>query len=204
MNPKEYVKNTLVTEAQDLTLVQERIVLKRNLRLIHAQLGFSSELSEIREAVLKDEIDFVNLKEEFGDMYWYMGIAIDELGSNPEFIMDAVKQDSVSGLSPNNAKSALEDLVDNMDVIIGRFSDLMKKSIMYGKPLSVTIMEGELIALDKNIALALSVCGFSPEEAREVNISKLRARYGEKFTEAAALERNLAKERDILEGKGNL
>jgi hypothetical protein len=38
-------------------------------------------------------------------------------------------------------------------------------------------------------------------EARERNIEKLRARYGDKFTEAAALERNLAAERAILEQK---
>ena len=43
------------------------------------------------------------------------------------------------------------------------------------------------------------VSGTSIEKARETNIAKLRARYGDKFTEFDALNRDLDVERKILE-----
>jgi len=45
------------------------------------------------------------------------------------------------------------------------------------------------------------VSGLTISEARDRNISKLKARYGEKFTETAALNRDLETERKILEGE---
>ena len=54
-----------------------------------------------------------------------------------------------------------------------------------------------------DVAKALNVIiqleGFNIEDIHERNISKLKARYGEKFTSESALNRNLEKEREILE-----
>ena len=41
--------------------------------------------------------------------------------------------------------------------------------------------------------------GVSFEEIQERNIEKLKARYGEKFTDEKAINRNLETERSILE-----
>ena len=49
-------------------------------------------------------------------------------------------------------------------------------------------------------AILADTCGFSFEEAQRVNIAKLRMRYGEKFSEFDANNRNLKAERSILEG----
>jgi len=52
-------------------------------------------------------------------------------------------------------------------------------------------------------AILLDALGSSFEEAWEINIAKLKQRYGDKFTEHSALNRDLTKERKILEGDTN-
>jgi NTP pyrophosphatase (non-canonical NTP hydrolase) len=49
------------------------------------------------------------------------------------------------------------------------------------------------------VSLCLDAAGFSMEEAMERGIAKLRARYPNGFTEEAALNRDLVKERTELE-----
>jgi NTP pyrophosphatase (non-canonical NTP hydrolase) len=81
----------------------------------------------------------------------------------------------------------------------GEILDALKKHIYYGKPLDkVNLMEeaGDCIWY---IALLLRELGYSFEEVAEINIKKLRARYGEKFSEYDAINRNLNVEREILE-----
>lgn len=201
MNPKEYIKNVLVTEARDFVPLQERFSRIRNIRLLHGAIGLASELAEISEMAAGDreEIDAVNLKEESGDLFWYMGIMIDELQLDPQEILG-----HASVLDRKNyeyKRSLLLEEIGNMTVSIGISIDLLKKSLMYGKELNVEALAKQL----KNVAAAVEFClnsyGFTGDQARERNIEKLRARYGDKFTEAAALERNLTVERDILEKK---
>jgi NTP pyrophosphatase (non-canonical NTP hydrolase) len=82
----------------------------------------------------------------------------------------------------------------------GEILDALKKHIYYGKPLDkVNIMEecGDVLWY---VALILREVGYSFEEVAEINIKKLRARYGDKFSEYDAQNRDLKKERDILEG----
>jgi hypothetical protein len=46
-----------------------------------------------------------------------------------------------------------------------------------------------------------NIHGWNMEDILDTNIAKLEARYPEKFTEEAALNRNLEAEREILEGE---
>lgn len=83
----------------------------------------------------------------------------------------------------------------------GELQDVLKKSLFYGKPLDRTNLAEELGDVMWYIAIACDALGVSLEGVMEKNIAKLKARYGEKFSEAAALIRNLEAERAILEGK---
>lgn len=83
----------------------------------------------------------------------------------------------------------------------GELQDVAKKAIAYGKPVDVVNVKEELGDLMWYIARICKLYGFTLEEVMETNINKLKARYGEKFTEHAALNRNLDNERQILEGK---
>lgn len=81
----------------------------------------------------------------------------------------------------------------------GEIADALKRHIFYGKELDkVNIVEeaGDLLWY---VSVALSSVGSSFDEAMEKNIAKLKARYGDKFSEEAAVERDLGKERSVLE-----
>jgi hypothetical protein len=86
----------------------------------------------------------------------------------------------------------------------GELVDMMKKHIFYGRELDLVNAEEELG--DGNwyqgvMVAAMRLKGYqtSFEQIMEKNIAKLRARYGDKFSEEAALERDLDTERDVLE-----
>lgn len=82
----------------------------------------------------------------------------------------------------------------------GEILDAVKRYIFYGKPVDrVNIIEEAGDAL-WYLAVLLKGVDSSFDEAMERNIAKLRARFGDKFTEAQALNRDLNKERVALEG----
>lgn len=197
MNPTEYVKNVLVTEARDFTPLQERFSKISTIRLLHGIIGLTSELSEIRQMANEPEIDEVNLKEEMGDLCWYMGIMVDELKINPELVLVTRPVEEREDYS--NKKEALLTAIDKMTIFVGNTADILKKSLIYGKILQEYELIEQLSELNSEIEVALNLYGMNTSEARERNIEKLKARYGEKFSEAAALNRDLVKERKILE-----
>lgn len=204
MSPKDYIKNVLITESRDFTPLQERFSQVRNIRLLHGAIGLASELSEIQEATNTEEIDTVNMKEEMGDLLWYIGIMIDELRLDPDVILYSeplLTKEDLAFLSQSDKEFEVRVAVPDMVISVGKAIDLLKKSVMYGKQLNVDALAEQLAMLNSSITNVLNVLGFTPEEARERNIEKLRARYGAKFTEAAALNRDLKTEREILEKK---
>ncbi len=83
----------------------------------------------------------------------------------------------------------------------GELMDALKKFIFYGKDLDVVNVKEELGDLNWYIALMCDNLNISLEDIWETNIEKLAARYPDKFTEKDALNRNLNKERKILEGE---
>lgn len=111
--------NKLYHPQVDNTLLSKDFDLKTT-RLFHAVLGLATEAGELTDALKKNPIDYVNIKEEFGDQSWY-----------------------------NN--------------------------------------------------LGLDVCETTLEEVMKTNIDKLAKRYGDKFSDEKALNRNLDEERKILE-----
>jgi NTP pyrophosphatase (non-canonical NTP hydrolase) len=83
----------------------------------------------------------------------------------------------------------------------GELLDAVKKHLMYGKPLDIVNLKEEAADCFWYIAILADTLGFSFEEIQERNIAKLKTRFGDKFTEHAANNRDLQKEREILEGK---
>ena len=82
---------------------------------------------------------------------------------------------------------------------VGELADAFKKNLAYKKPLDYVNIEEEVGDLMWYVINFCSVMGFNLEDILEQNIAKLRARYPEKFTEDKAINRNLIKEREILE-----
>lgn len=63
-----------------------------NSRLFHSVIGIATEAVELLEAIKVDrpDVDIVNLREEFGDLMWYIAIGVDETGGNFDAVLDKV------------------------------------------------------------------------------------------------------------------
>lgn len=81
----------------------------------------------------------------------------------------------------------------------GEIQDAVKKTVIYGKPLDRANLIEELGDSFWYMARLANLLGTDFGEIMEKNNAKLKARYGGKFTEHAALNRDLNKEREILE-----
>ncbi len=84
----------------------------------------------------------------------------------------------------------------------GELSDIFKKNIAYGKPIDWINAQEEIGDMMWYISNFCTINGFDLEKILEQNIAKLEARYPEKFTEEKAENRDLTKEREILEELG--
>lgn len=82
----------------------------------------------------------------------------------------------------------------------GEFMDMLKKHILYGKPIDEVNLKEELGDSQWYSALAADALEAKLIDILQTNIDKLKARYPNKFTEIDALNRDLDKERNILEG----
>ena len=120
------------------------------------------------------------------------------------YINDAIKTESTDFDGMNNRLNddGLKRLLHagiGLSTESGEFLDALKKHIFYGKPLDKVNLAEEVGDLFWYLAIAADELGFEFEEVMEKNITKLKARYGEKFSSDKAENRNLDKEREILE-----
>lgn len=83
----------------------------------------------------------------------------------------------------------------------GEIQDMMKKHLFYGREIDKVNLVEELGDIMWYVGLACSELGVTLDEVMTKNNEKLSARYGDVFTEESALNRNLQKERKILEGE---
>jgi len=86
-------------------------------RLIHAGMGLNTESVEFLEAIYAHvfdgaELDFINLKEELGDMLWYQAIAVDDLGTSFKEEGDRV----IAKLKARYPEKFDESLAENRDL----------------------------------------------------------------------------------------
>lgn len=84
----------------------------------------------------------------------------------------------------------------------GELADAFKKNLAYGKPIDWVNVKEEIGDLMWYVANFCVMHGFDLEEIFQITIDKLKIRYPEKFTSESAINRNLDKERKVLEGRG--
>lgn len=89
MTPQEYQEKASRTES-----MIEEIDPTLNTRLIHSALGLQSESGEIADTLKKhiyyhQELDKPNLKEELGDVLWYVALMCNTLEFSLEDVMDS-------------------------------------------------------------------------------------------------------------------
>jgi len=159
------------------------------LDLAHMVLGIGSETEELYKAMLTN--DDVNILEEIIDKIWYIanyctfrGYSLEELYNERSSFTD-------------------EPWEANTEVEIIKFSklqDYVKKYIAYNKPINTDLEKNALKGILWSLDEVLNQAELDLETGLDRNIAKLKARFPEKFTEEAALNRDLTKERAILEG----
>ena len=84
----------------------------------------------------------------------------------------------------------------------GELTDVFKKNMAYNKDIDWTNVEEEIGDLMFYIASFCRISGIDLQDVIDRNVKKLEARYPDKFTEYHAKNRDLKKEREILEGGG--
>jgi len=157
-------------------------------RLLHAVIGIMTEIEEILDNHDTDKLpDEVGRREEFGDVLWYCAII------SREFHVDY--QQIVSEISNEKPINLVIKIIKNTCKLL----DIIKKKLFYNK----TIDENSFKIIFESILLNLSdyanFYNIEIESILDTNIEKLKARYGQKFSSDKAINRNLEKERMILE-----
>lgn len=177
MNFQEYLKES------ERTLID----MGKEKNLLHASLGLITEFGELvdiykRNIFYGKEIDIVNVKEELGDLMWYLAII---------FRIFPQKLDYKS-LEITDKIRVLYSIQDNINDII-RISDFYNLS-------EISFLVNSLY---RNIERFAQLNNFTLEDVMQTNIDKLKARFPEKFTNELALNRDLEAERKVLENSLN-
>lgn len=152
--------------------------------LLHGVIGIITELEE-----LLDWKDNVNQKEEVADIFWYIALLDRELGLNLEV----------------NLPTKQITQVTNQFLIVQSFKtsslllDFLKKKIYYNKAIDFVNFNQEIFNLFELMLIFCKLNDIDIEMILDTNISKLKARYGDKFTSDRAINRDLKTERNILE-----
>jgi NTP pyrophosphatase (non-canonical NTP hydrolase) len=112
MNNKDYLKWALTKDRTYTDLATRLEDNHGQLRLIHAVMGLSGEVGEVTDSIKKTilynkPLDKENVKEEAGDILWYMSLLLNEVGSSFEEVMqmnhDKLEKRFPSGFTEKDA-----------------------------------------------------------------------------------------------------
>jgi hypothetical protein len=158
------------------------------LNVLHMIMGMNSEFNELYEAT-----DDVNKGEELTDINWYLT----NYGNVKKYYL--AKQFE---FRTNLYYYALEEnnYIEMLQVEISKLTDLEKKAFVYKKDIADVVFEEQMVQVAKRLNDCYAAFNIDPFDSMQKNIDKLKARFPEKFTEYHANNRDLKKEREILEG----
>lgn len=162
---------------------------------LHAVMGISTEIEELLDNYGIDSVmDKTNVFEEIGDILYYLAILHREYPSITRFENTTVKV---------NRDEPFDCILDlNKSTL--KLMDVMKKKIFYNKSVNEETFVKIVLLIDTDIHWLCDYYDIDIKEVYQVNIDKLKARYGDKFTSDRAINRDLDTERDILEKGDNL
>lgn len=215
---QKYVSDAILTESDKHELIAKQFSAPRTIRLLHSYIGMNTEITELFELLVKPKFDLINLREEAGDVLWYVAIALDELKPDLNLFLGKIDaelskpEDSIKSLlNQIFKKKAFTEALIKATIPAGTLLDMMKKYTYYvsddpSVPKKVIDVEKMVELLGKVvvcIAKILHMNNYQVKESLIINIKKLQGtRYKTgKFTQEEALVRNLDQERLALEGK---
>jgi len=156
--------------------------------------GILTELIELEFAGLGENAEYtgdvVNVKEELGDIMWYIAEVASALGYEPPATWE-----EFYGLASCHKPPCIFGLH-----AAGEMLDMLKKYKAYGKPWKNEVWGGLLAAVVAGVMeTADEIWGFGMDDVLKTNIAKLRARYPEGYSDDRAINRDLEAERRVLE-----
>lgn len=85
MDNKIYIQNALKTESLDFDAIRSRLSDEKTIRALHATMGAVTEAGELLDVFKKHlfygkPVDWVNIEEEIGDLFWYLAVLADVTG----------------------------------------------------------------------------------------------------------------------------
>lgn len=92
MKNTDYQKWAITKDRTYIDLAERLQSNHGQLRLLHSVMGLSGEVGETTDAVKKHilynkPLDVDNIKEEAGDILWYLALLLDEVGTSFEEVM---------------------------------------------------------------------------------------------------------------------
>lgn len=183
-----------------------------NDRILHGIIGVVTELGEAIDALKKSlyygkELDIVNLKEEIGDILWYLSILTDAL--------DIKISNDVWGLRIEEVSNVFdkERVIKDKTIQLNMLNDLLYCVIQIGYiskdyelnelihvPDDLTLLsEAKIEAIINVLSRVANDLGSDLSVISDTVIKKLQVRYPEKFDEKKAEVRDLKGERNVLE-----
>jgi len=158
----------------------------------HMKMGVMSEIGELIDAYKKElaygkTLDLINIGEEWADVSWYLANEATRVGIQ---LVDETFDEELE----NNIKELIEE--DDIEDILWDFGFAFKTAQSNDKDNSshVDIQDGFITW----VYIGENLLNINTNKALENNIAKLKARYPEKFTQEAALNRDLDAERKEL------
>lgn len=152
--------------------------------LLHGVIGVLTELEE-----LLSWNDEVNKKEEVADVFWYIALLDRELNIGLEITKFEKEFTQIK-----NQALIVQALKQSCTLL-----DYLKKKIYYNKDISINDFSKMTENLFGTMCVFCHHNDINIQNILDTNIEKLKARYGEKFSSDKAINRNLDKERLILE-----
>lgn len=183
MNWNEYL------ELSEKTLSTQFNCDNKEQKVLHAVIGILTEVEELLENHIGETQDFTNILEEAGDITWYLAII------GREYQLD-YPQLLVRNKNEDPMKLVLKIIKNTCKLL-----DMMKKKIYYNKPIDENLFKTITHFVMLDLSDYMNVYDINIQNSFDINIAKLKARYGEKFSSERAINRDLENERNILEGK---
>lgn len=188
MTPKEYQKLALRTEPSD---EQYKAVAER---LTNTDTIFSLEMCLTEAQEVLEDLDLLKKHIFYGKN---TNLPVYDVDHTPGLMDISDNRDQIEKLQNLTAIRVLHAVI-GLATEAGELIGMLRKHLNGGE-LDLVNGKEEFGDVMWYSALGLDVCDAGFEEVMERNIEKLSARYGEKFSDYKAINRDLETERKILE-----
>lgn len=155
---------------------------------LHAAVGISGEAGELLEAILfppESGIDRVNLREELGDLYFYLEQLVQRTGIQIDWVTVFTAAANAE-LTPDLAITYAASIAVHGSQIL----DSVKKAAIYNKALDLELLTNQASALAVSMVTLGIQHGIDKPECLSANILKLSKRYASlSYSDSAAQAR---------------